>query len=111
VTYDKTGFWKLYNLGNDLGENTNVADLHPDILQTMKAVYHKFAQDVGVVIPTLGPFSTLFPQITASNTQTINLTKMFVRDTGKVVLTLNLWLIPSRRSYHIRAIELVINPL
>ena len=44
----------------------------------MKAAYDKYAQDVGVVIPTSGAFSTLFPPITANNTQTINLTKMFV---------------------------------
>ena len=75
---DKTGVWKLYNLATDLGENTNVADQHPDIVQTMKAAYNKFAQEVGVVIPTSGPFATLFPQIIANNTQTINLTKMFV---------------------------------
>jgi arylsulfatase A-like enzyme len=70
--------WKLYNVATDLGENMNVADQHPDILETMTAAYDKYAQDVGIVIPTSGPFSTLFPQITANNTQTINLTKMFV---------------------------------
>ena len=43
------------------GEDTNVADQHPDIVQTMKAAYAKFAQDVGVLIPTSGTFTTLFP--------------------------------------------------
>jgi arylsulfatase A-like enzyme len=55
-SYDKPGVWKLYNLANDLGENTNIADQHPDIVQTMKAAYDKYAQEVGVVIPTSGPF-------------------------------------------------------
>lgn len=75
---DKEGVWKLYNLANDPGENTNVADQHPDIVQNMKATYAKFAKDVGVVIPTSGNFANLFPEVTASNTQTINLTKNLV---------------------------------
>ena len=75
---DKTGVWKLYNLASDLGENNDLSAQQPEILQTMKDAYDKFAQEVGVVIPTSGPFKTLFPQVTANNTQTINLTKMFV---------------------------------
>ena len=69
--------WKLYNIATDLGENTDVAAQHPDILQKLSAAYDKYAQDVGIVIPTSGPFSTLFPQVTANNTQTIDLAKMF----------------------------------
>ena len=44
----------------------------------MIAAYDKYAQEVGVVIPTSGPFATLFQPITANNTQTIDLAKMFV---------------------------------
>jgi hypothetical protein len=66
---------KIYNLATDLGENT---DQHPDILKKLISAYDKFAQDVGVVIPTSEPFGTLFPPITANDTQTINLAKMFV---------------------------------
>src|SRR5690242_7593047 len=51
VATDKTGVWKLFDLGNDLGENTNVASQHPDIVQKMKTAYDKYAQDVGVIIP------------------------------------------------------------
>ena len=59
---DKEGIWSLYNLTNDPGENTNVADQHPDIVQTMKVAIAKFAQDIGVLIPpTSGTFTTLFP--------------------------------------------------
>ena len=75
---DKSGVWHLYNLATDLGENTDLADQHPDILKKLISAYDKFAQDVGVVIPTSGPFGTLFPPITANDTQTINLAKMFV---------------------------------
>jgi arylsulfatase A-like enzyme len=75
-TTDKEDVWKLYNLANDLAENTNVADQHSDIIQTMKTAYDKYAQRVGVVIPTSGAFSTLFPAITANNTQTIDLEGM-----------------------------------
>jgi arylsulfatase A-like enzyme len=75
---DKSGVWHLYNLATDLGENTDVADQHPDIMKKLISAYDKYAQDVGIVIPTSGPFATLFPPITANNTQTINLTNMFV---------------------------------
>ena len=60
------------------GDNINVADQHPDIVQNMKATYAKFAKDVGVVIPTTGNFANLFPAVTANNTQNINLTAQLV---------------------------------
>jgi len=41
---DKTGSWRLYDLAKDLGENTNVADLHPDIVQTLNAKYGEYAR-------------------------------------------------------------------
>ena len=75
---DKSGVWHLYNLATDLGENTDVAGQNPDIMKNLIAAYDKFAQDVGVVIPTSGPFATLFPPITANDTQTIDLAKMLV---------------------------------
>jgi arylsulfatase A-like enzyme len=36
---DANGVWKLFNLANDFGENNNVADQHPDIVQKMKAAW------------------------------------------------------------------------
>jgi hypothetical protein len=33
---DKQGVWRVYNLANVPGENINVADRHPDIVQNMK---------------------------------------------------------------------------
>jgi arylsulfatase A-like enzyme len=75
---DKSGVWHLYNLATDLGENTDVAEQNPDIMNKLISAYDKYAQDVGIVIPRSGPFATLFPPITANNTQTINLTNMFV---------------------------------
>jgi hypothetical protein len=44
----------------------------------MEAAYEKYAKDVGVVVPTSGPFATLFPVIAANNTQTISLEGMLV---------------------------------
>jgi hypothetical protein len=70
--------WRLYNLADDPGENTNIADQHTDIVQNMKATYAQFAKDVGVVPPTTGNFANLFPPVTANDTQTINLTKQLV---------------------------------
>ncbi len=73
---DKSGVWHLYNLATDLGENTDVGTQNPDILKKLIAAYEKYAQDVGVVPPTSGGFATLFPPITANDTQTINLAEM-----------------------------------
>lgn len=79
---DKPGEWRLYNLADNLGESTNVADQHPDILQTMIAAYDKFAQDVGVVIPRGAQFEiqlgNLFPTVNSTNVQTISLANMLV---------------------------------
>ena len=73
--------WKLFNLATDLGENTDLADQHPDILQKMIAAYDKYAQDVGVIIPRGEKFEQTaknnFPPVTQNNTQTINLNDMF----------------------------------
>ena len=59
---------ELFNLANDLGQNTNVTDQHPEIVQKMKADYKKYAKDVGVVIPTSGAFATLSSRITGQPT-------------------------------------------
>jgi arylsulfatase A-like enzyme len=79
---DKPSVWRLYNLADDLGESTNVADQHPAILQTMTTAYDKFAQDVGVVIPRGAQFEiqmdNLFPTVNSTNVQTISLADMLV---------------------------------
>jgi hypothetical protein len=43
--------WQLYDIVDDPGENHNVADQHPDILQKLISAYGTYAKDVGVVIP------------------------------------------------------------
>jgi arylsulfatase A-like enzyme len=45
------GKWQLFNIANDPGENTNLADQHPDILQKLISAYGAYSKDVGVVIP------------------------------------------------------------
>jgi hypothetical protein len=45
------GKWQLYNIVNDPGENVNLADQHPDILQRLISAYETYAKDVGIVIP------------------------------------------------------------
>jgi arylsulfatase A-like enzyme len=74
--------WKLYNLATDLGENTDLAGQHPDILQKLIAEYDKYAQDVGVVIPRGEAFEQTaksnFPPVTQENIQTIDLANLFV---------------------------------
>jgi arylsulfatase A-like enzyme len=78
---DKTGVWKLFNLRNDLGQNRNISDQHPEVVQKMKTAYEKYAQDVGLVIPRGAAFAktltNLFPAVNATNAQTISLADMF----------------------------------
>jgi arylsulfatase len=46
------GQWHLFNLTSDIGENTDLAAKHPDILKKLISEYDKFVQEVGVVVPT-----------------------------------------------------------
>jgi arylsulfatase A-like enzyme len=73
--------WKLYNLATDLGENTDLASQHPDILEKLITAYNKYAQDVGVVIPRGEKFEQTaknnFPPVTQEDVQTIELSNMF----------------------------------
>jgi arylsulfatase A-like enzyme len=73
--------WKLYNLATDLGENVDLAQKHPEILQKLVSAYNKYAHDVGVVIPRGEKFEqiskNIFPPVTQRDIQTINLAKMF----------------------------------
>ena len=72
--------WKLYNLATDLGENTDLASKHPDILEKLITAYDKYAQDVGVIIPRGEKFEQTaknnFPPITQDDIQTIELANM-----------------------------------
>jgi arylsulfatase A-like enzyme len=45
------GKWQLYNIVDDPGENHNLTDQHPDILQKLISAYGAYSKDVGVVIP------------------------------------------------------------
>lgn len=46
------GKWHLYNIIEDIGENTDLANQHPEILQKMISAYDKYSKDVGVVVPS-----------------------------------------------------------
>ena len=73
--------WKLYNLATDMGENTDLASQHPDILEKLITAYDKYAQDVGVIIPRGEKFEQTaknnFPPVTQDDIQTIELANMF----------------------------------
>ena len=73
--------WKLYNIATDMGENTDLASQHPDILEKLITAYDKYAQDVGVVIPRGEKFEQTaknnFPPVTQDDIQTIELANMF----------------------------------
>jgi len=73
--------WKLFNLKTDLGESTDLASQHPDILQKLIAEYDKYSQEVGNVIPRGAAFEQTaknnFPPI-GNDPQTIGLADMLV---------------------------------
>ncbi|MGE5685089.1 MAG: arylsulfatase [Nitrososphaerota archaeon] len=45
------GKWELYNTAIDPAQNNNLANQHPDIVQTMSAAYQNYSKNVGIVIP------------------------------------------------------------
>lgn len=46
------GKWHLFNITADIGENTDLASQHPEILQKLLSDYDKYAKDVGVTVPS-----------------------------------------------------------
>ncbi len=46
-----TGQWQLFNITRDPGENNDISDTYPDVLQKMRSAYDKFASDVGIIVP------------------------------------------------------------
>ena len=69
--------WKLFNIVNDPGENNDLADKHPDIIQKMKTAYEEYANEVGVIAPKGSGFeqaiNNLFPPLDSTSEVTINL--------------------------------------
>ncbi len=49
----KTPAPRLYNLNDDIGERTNVADAHPDVVRRLKALADRMAADIGGASPAL----------------------------------------------------------
>ena len=48
-----TGEWQLYNVVADPGEANNLAEAMPEKLETLKAVWDRYATDVGVILGEL----------------------------------------------------------
>ena len=46
-----TGKWRLHNVAKDPGEAKDLSAAMPDKLKTLKAAWHRYAKDVGVVLP------------------------------------------------------------
>jgi len=72
---EPTGKWQLYNIVTDPAQNNNLAQEHPDIVQQMMTDYQKYAEEVGIVIPTGEKakiqYSKVYPPL--NQTQTIEL--------------------------------------
>lgn len=52
---DGSDRFELYNLAEDIGETRNLADQHPDRVNSLKAKLERFLQDTEAVIPRLNP--------------------------------------------------------
>ena len=67
--------WQLYNTAVDPAQNNNLADEHPAVLLEMIADYQKYAEEVGVVVPTgekaIIQYSGIYPAL--NQTQTVEL--------------------------------------
>ncbi len=46
-----TGEWQLYNLEEDLGEQIDLSETHPEIKTALIAGWQRFAEEVGVILP------------------------------------------------------------
>jgi arylsulfatase len=46
------GKWHLFNITSDVGENNDLSTQYPEVLQKMTQAYDKYANDVGVVMPS-----------------------------------------------------------
>jgi arylsulfatase len=44
-----TSRWQLYDLSRDLGEVTDLADAHPDILRELLTLWERYVQETGVI--------------------------------------------------------------
>ena len=60
-----TGEWELYNVATDLGERMNVAAQNPDKVKALLAVWDGYAKANNVILPSRGPFETLYDQLPA----------------------------------------------
>jgi hypothetical protein len=46
------GKWHLFSITADIGENSDLASQHPEILAKLMSDYDKFAKHVGVIVPS-----------------------------------------------------------
>jgi arylsulfatase len=60
-----TGEWELYNVATDAGERMNVAAQNPEKVQALLAVWDGYAKANNVILPSRGPFETLYDQLPA----------------------------------------------
>jgi arylsulfatase len=60
-----TGEWELYNVATDPAERTNVAAQNPGQVQALLAVWDDYAKANNVILPSRGPFETLYDQLPA----------------------------------------------
>ena len=47
-----TGAWELYNLEEDLGEQNNLAEVHPDTLKLLVQEWGKYAEEYELTLPS-----------------------------------------------------------
>ncbi|MCK4747115.1 MAG: sulfatase, partial [Bacteroidales bacterium] len=53
--YDQSHRYELYNLKWDIGETTNLVDLHPEKVEELKVLLDKYIEETGTIVPVANP--------------------------------------------------------
>ena len=53
-----TDNWQLFNITSDIGENHDLAEQHPDVLEKLVSAYDDYSKDVGIIVPQFGNTSS-----------------------------------------------------
>jgi len=82
---DRANAYELYNLKDDIGETTNLAERHPEKVKELDDLIERHLADIGALVPVLNPnYAPAATKWTPSKgcTLTVNDTVLHLRSTG-----------------------------
>ena len=82
---DRANAYELYNLKDDIGETTNLAERHPEKVKELDALIERHLADIGALVPVLNPsYAPAATKWTPSKgcTLTVNDGVLHLRSTG-----------------------------